>query len=1309
MLASAPFCVFAQLSGTYKIGTPLATGCGGACNYTTLTAPTGAFAAVNAQGINGNVIFEIYTDLAETGASVLPQFTDLSGPHTITIRPNTNAMRILSGSKTGDGLIAILGGDRVIIDGRNPSDATLSYTNRYLTIRNTSTSGPAINIGNDAVSISVRSVILESRNATATGVLNVGGGSISGNDDLTIDYCDIKNDATDATNLPQNGINMAGGATQGNDNIQITNNRIYNFFIPTGPPAGGTGINVGNYNSTVTISGNSIYQDADRTTNVNAVYRGIYVNSNAGTGFRIINNFIGSNAAGAAGAVSTVSTTGSKHVKASMIEVADIGFSSLTLISGNTIRGFATSNTQSAGIADAGLIGVLVARGYVDVRENIIGDATAGLTANYDASAIACSGVVAGIAYITNTSGTGIQGEIEGNFINNLVANNTGTTASIATEVVGIYVDQQTGTNALTIKKNLVGQLTGAAVMTTNNNATNAQNTVGIDISRASVAVLLDRNKIGNISSKGTATSSYVRGISSTAANSLTVTSNEIFSLASAANNAAVSGAAVGIYASNSAASGLTYSKNSVYNITNPNGVIIAGVAIGLVNTGVNPRVENNMITLGNSLTTDGKLYGIYNGVTLPSGSSVQVYANTAVITGAGAGGNTNRTGGFWRDGDTVFDLKANLCLNQRTGGGGHFALGTTSNTGGSSNYNLLYAATTANLAYTNAFGARSFAQWQALGQDANSKNINIASKFISIPNGNLRIPDDGSTIVANNIVDKGAANAAGNPVSDDIDKAHRTNITDIGASEVLVTWLGATNTDWNTTTNWSGGVIPSCGGRDLIKIGPGVPNQPNVTVSASFRELVILDGATVTVSGSGSLNQCSTGTSPYSLIVNGTLTVASNQAISLYGDFYQNNIFTPASGTVSFVAASGQLLDGDEDPVTFNNLTISGGGAKTLAQDIKITGTLALNSGIITTSTANVLTFTSTGTYTGGSTTSYISGPAAKETSFTTPFYFPIGKSGKFRMAAIEPSNTTATTFTAEYFPQSARTNVGTPMDGSLTNVSDIEYWKIDRSTGSASGYVHLTWDANSGVSNNQADRDQLSVVRWDGSQWVNQYQLANSGTGSAGEVTSGYIFVYNTYFTLGSSTLNNPLPVELINFMARVVGTKVKVTWETLSERDNDYFTIEVSSDGEKFRSIGDVLGHGTTKEHQYYTLMDENPQLGISYYRLIQVDRGGYKTYSEVRKVNVTELAEPAFVVSPNPTANEDLNFTLSAFGENSIVGVEIFDPSGRKINQFEMQCDNKGFAQLDMKHSLAQGFYIIKAASVDHSVQTKLVVR
>lgn len=86
----------AQMSGTKKIGTPL--GCGGPCDYPSLTGVGGLFEDINGGGgINGNVIAQIYTDLTEDGSNVLSNFTDAGGPHTITIQPVDANMRVLSG------------------------------------------------------------------------------------------------------------------------------------------------------------------------------------------------------------------------------------------------------------------------------------------------------------------------------------------------------------------------------------------------------------------------------------------------------------------------------------------------------------------------------------------------------------------------------------------------------------------------------------------------------------------------------------------------------------------------------------------------------------------------------------------------------------------------------------------------------------------------------------------------------------------------------------------------------------------------------------------------------------------------------------------------------------------------------------------------------------------------------------------------------------------------------------------------------------------------------------------------------------
>src|SRR4051812_15627087 len=103
----------AQISG-------LKTVCTSGCDYTSLTGSGGAFEDINLPGgIDGDLTLEIQSNLAEDGSVELEDYNDNGSPYTITIQPDGPTMHTLSGDNGGDGLISILGGDRVIIDGRD--------------------------------------------------------------------------------------------------------------------------------------------------------------------------------------------------------------------------------------------------------------------------------------------------------------------------------------------------------------------------------------------------------------------------------------------------------------------------------------------------------------------------------------------------------------------------------------------------------------------------------------------------------------------------------------------------------------------------------------------------------------------------------------------------------------------------------------------------------------------------------------------------------------------------------------------------------------------------------------------------------------------------------------------------------------------------------------------------------------------------------------------------------------------------------------------------------------------------------------
>ena len=96
-----------------------------------------------------------------------------------------------------------------------------------------------------------------------------------------------------------------------------------------------------------------------------------------------------------------------------------------------------------------------------------------------------------------------------------------------------------------------------------------------------------------------------------------------------------------------------------------------------------------------------------------------------------------------------------------------------------------------------------------------------------------------------------------------------------------------------------------------------------------------------------------------------------------------------------------------------------------------------------------------------------------------------------------------------------------------------------------------------------------------------------------------------------------------------------RVKLTWTTSREIDNDYFTVERSIDSVIFESLLDEPSQGNSLSPQSYEQSDFEPIPGVSFYRLKQTHRNGRFTYfSQVRRVYWDPRA-PGFVfVRPVP---------------------------------------------------------------------------
>lgn len=141
-----------------------------------------------------------------------------------------------------------------------------------------------------------------------------------------------------------------------------------------------------------------------------------------------------------------------------------------------------------------------------------------------------------------------------------------------------------------------------------------------------------------------------------------------------------------------------------------------------------------------------------------------------------------------------------------------------------------------------------------------------------------------------------------------------------------------------------------------------------------------------------------------------------------------------------------------------------------------------------------------------------------------------------------------------------------------------------------------------------------------------------------------------------------DSALPVEMSMFEANSLEGKVELIWETESELNNDYFTIQRSRDGKEFDQLDIVKGAGTTNEKQSYSYFDEDPLIGISYYQIVQTDFNGKSSTSELASV-LFESKEGIFIFPNLLETQAELQVKLPFVGEK--IQIVFLNQRGSKV--------------------------------------------
>jgi hypothetical protein len=418
----------------------------------------------------------------------------------------------------------------------------------------------------------------------------------------------------------------------------------------------------------------------------------------------------------------------------------------------------------------------------------------------------------------------------------------------------------------------------------------------------------------------------------------------------------------------------------------------------------------------------------------------------------------------------------------------------------------------------------------------------------------------------------------------------------------------------------------------------------------------------------------------------------------------FEGNALQTITGNIAFLDSV--IINNPNGIVVNNNFDV-----KTCVT-FPITSTnplLKLQSGIITTSGTGIVRILLTGvnTIVGHSTASYINGKLRRNVVGTGIYDFPLGTAANYELAKINLSSVTGiSNITAQFLTSNLGTipTALTESSNSYTNLLDAGYWRITPNASLTGGSYSLTLKER-GYSTGGAPYYTIVKRIDEFNPWFLQgsYTSFNESAGTISADRSGFSSFSD--FAIAHPLIS--LPIELVSFNVYPSGKDAIIEWQTETEINNHYFTVERSTNAQDFIEIAKVNGAGNSMQLLKYIWIDTEPLSGISYYRLKQTDFDGEYKYSEIRTMNVS--IENELFVSPNPSNGKFRINSIPCLSTGKF-SLEVYTYSGQKLLEDQIVFENNECSYaVDFSEKLKPGMYLLQISTSSKKYITKLIIQ
>ena len=180
--------------------------------------------------------------------------------------------------------------------------------------------------------------------------------------------------------------------------------------------------------------------------------------------------------------------------------------------------------------------------------------------------------------------------------------------------------------------------------------------------------------------------------------------------------------------------------------------------------------------------------------------------------------------------------------------------------------------------------------------------------------------------------------------------------------------------------------------------------------------------------------------------------------------------------------------------------------------------------------------------------------------------------------------------------------------------------------------------------------------------------------------------------------------VPVSLTSFTAMLIKDEVKLEWETAQEQNNQFFTLEKSTDAVNFSLLSKIDAAGNSTSKKNYQFVDNAPAEGVNYYRLSQTNFNGAITYFEVKKI-IYKNHKP-FKVNAINVAPSKVSLTINSVKKDQYY-LQVIDLLGKVIINDNFKLPT-GVSKKELQ--LKAGGYVIKVTNdKGENLSQKIIVQ